>query len=158
MKLNRNYITPFITLVFLVVAISGLLMFFHLFDGYTEVVHEFLGIGFVTVAVFHIIVNWKPLSSHFKKKVFLPTAIAVLLISLTFIVAEKINQPVDMILIKKIVKAPLPDAFKALGINYTKAAKALENKGIPIGNAKTMEEIWISNKVSPEDVIVAITE
>lgn len=53
MKLNRNYVTPFISLVFLVVGISGLLMFFHLFDGYTEVVHEILGLLFVICYLCH---------------------------------------------------------------------------------------------------------
>jgi len=37
MSLNRNFVTPLITIVFLVVALSGVLMFFHIFDGYTEV-------------------------------------------------------------------------------------------------------------------------
>ena len=71
MKLNRNYITPFISLVFLVVGLSGLLMFFHLFDGYTEVVHEYLGVFFVICAIFHIILNWKALKIHFKRGVFI---------------------------------------------------------------------------------------
>ncbi|MGK9120968.1 DUF4405 domain-containing protein [Olivibacter jilunii] len=71
MKL-RKYITPFITLVFLVVALSGLLMLFHLFDGYTEVMHESLGLVFVIFAIFHILVNWKSLKIHFGKKVFFP--------------------------------------------------------------------------------------
>lgn len=70
MNLNRNYITPFISLVFLVVGLSGLLMFFHLFDGYTEVVHELLGVFFVICAMFHIILNWKALKIHFKRGVF----------------------------------------------------------------------------------------
>jgi hypothetical protein len=153
MKFNRNYITPFITLVFLVVAISGLLMLFHLFDGYTEVVHELLGAGFVIVAVFHILVNWKPLKIHFGKKVFLPTAVAVLLIACTLIVLEIVNPPIDLIIMEKIVKAPIPDAFKALNIDQAKAVQVLKSNGILIGNAKTIEEIWINNEASPEDVI-----
>lgn len=153
MKFNRNYITPFITLVFLVVAISGLLMLFHVFDGYTEVVHELLGAGFVIVAVFHILVNWKPLKIHFGKKVFLPTAVAVLLIACTLIMLEIVNPPIDLIIMEKIVKAPIPDAFKALNIDQAKAVQVLKSNGILIGNAKTIEEIWINNEASPEDVI-----
>src|SRR5690606_7880229 len=121
MKFNRNYITPFITLVFLVVAISGLLMLFHLFDGYTEVVHELLGAGLVIVTVFHILVNWKPLKIHFGKKVFLPTAVAVLLIAFTLIMLEIANPPIDLIIMEKIVKAPISDAFKALNIDQVEA-------------------------------------
>jgi len=153
MKFNRNYITPFITLVFLVVAISGLLMLFHLFDGYTEVVHELLGAGFVIVAVFHILVNWKPLKIHFEKKVFLPTAAAVLLIACALIMLEMVNPPIDLIIMEKIVKAPIPDAFKALNIEQAEAVQILKSNGILMGNAKTIEEIWINNEAPPEDVI-----
>ncbi len=70
MKLKRNYVTPFISLNFLVLGISGMLMFFHLFDGYTEVVHEFFGLFFFICSIFHIILNWKALKIHLKKRCF----------------------------------------------------------------------------------------
>ena len=47
MKIKREIVTPYLALVFFVVALSGILMFFHLFDGYTNVVHELLGLTFV---------------------------------------------------------------------------------------------------------------
>ena len=153
MKLNRNYITPFISLVFLVVGLSGLLMFFHLFDGYTEVVHEYLGVFFVICAIFHIILNWKALKIHFKRGVFIPALLGVLAISVTLIVGESIYPPVDTIIINKIVKAPINDAFKALEVDYSEAYKRLETNGISIEGAITIESIWIKNNTDPEKVI-----
>lgn len=158
MKLNRNYITPFISLVFLVVGLSGLLMFFHLFDGYTEVVHEYLGVFFVVCAVFHIILNWKALKIHFKRGVFIPALLGVLAISVTLIVGESIYPPVDTIIINKIVKAPINDAFKALEVDYSEAYKRLETNGISIEGATTIEAIWINNNADPEKVIDLIME
>lgn len=158
MKLNRNYVTPFISLVFFVVGLSGLFMFFHLFDGYTEVVHEYLGVFFVVCAVFHIILNWNALKIHFKKGVFMPTALGVLTISVLLVVAEKMNPPLDTIIINKIVKTPINDAFKALDINYDKASIKLKEKGILIEKATTIEEIWINNNTDPEEVIDLIME
>lgn len=153
MKLNRNYVTPFISLVFLVVGLSGLLMFFHLFDGYTEVVHEYLGVFFVVCAVFHIILNWKALKIHFKRAVFIPALLGVLAISVTLIVGESIYPPVDTIIINKIVKAPINDAFKALEVDYSEAYKRLKTNGISIEGATTIEAIWINNNADPEKVI-----
>lgn len=153
MKLNRNYITPFISLVFLVVGLSGLLMFFHLFDGYTEVVHEYLGVFLVICAIFHIILNWKALKIHFKRGVFIPALLGVLAISVTLIVGESIYPPVDTIIINKIVKAPINDAFKALEVDYYEACKRLETNGISIEGATTIEAIWINNNADPEKVI-----
>ncbi|HEY8401666.1 MAG TPA: DUF4405 domain-containing protein [Cytophagaceae bacterium] len=158
MKLNRDYITPFISLTFLVVGLSGLLMFFHLFDGYTEVVHEYLGMFFFICAVFHIIVNWKALRNHFKKGVFIPALLAILAVSLIFIVGESMYPPIDLTIINKIVKAPISDAFKALEVDYFIVSERLESNGISIDGATTIEAIWVNNNVDPEKVIDLILE
>lgn len=153
MKLNRNYITPFISLVFLVVGISGLLMLFHLFDGYTEVVHEILGMFFIICAIFHIIINWKALRIHFKKGVFIPALLGVLTLSVILIISERMSLPVDLVIFNKMVKAPINDAFKTLDINYEKASEKLKENGLSIEEATTIEEIWINNDSNPEKVI-----
>lgn len=158
MKLNRNYVTPFISLVFFVVGLSGLLMFLHLFDGYTEVVHEYLGVLFVVCAVFHIILNWKALKIHFKKGVFIPALLGILTISVILIVGESMYPPVNTIIINKIIKAPINDAFKALEVDYSEATKRLKANGISIEKAATIEEIWITNNTDPEEVIDLIVE
>lgn len=158
MKLNRSYITPFISVVFLVVGLSGLLMFFHLFDGYTEVVHELLGIFFVVCAVFHIMLNWKALKIHFKKNVFIPAGSTVAVVSTLFIVQQQVNPKVDTILLERIIKGPIDDVFKVLRVDSAEAVKRLQANGISIVGAKTIEEIWINNDADPEEVIDLITE
>lgn len=158
MKLNRKYVTPFILLIFLVVGLSGLLMFFHFFDGYTEVVHEFLALFFVVCAVFHIILNWKALRIHFKKAVFLPVALGITLISTLFIFQQHFNPKVDTILLERIIKAPISDVFKVLQVDYPEAIKKLEEKGISVDGARTMEDIWINNNSDAEEVFDLITE
>lgn len=157
MKLNRNYVTPFISLVFLVVGISGILMLFHIFDGYTEVVHEFLGLFFVICAVFHIILNWKALKIHFKKGVFIPAASAVAVISILFIIQQQYDPKLDTIVIERIIKAPIDDVFKALQVDSFAAVERLEANGISVEGAMTLEEIWINNDADPREVIDLIT-
>jgi hypothetical protein len=158
MKFNRNYITPFIALVFLVVTISGLLMYFHLLDGFTEVVHENLGVAFIIFAIFHILVNWRGLKTHFGKKVFLPAAVAVLLISATFVILQRGSPPLDTLIVNKIVKAPINEAFRALNVDYDRVSQTCKSNGINIRGSKTIEEIWIKNDVAPEMVIDLIVE
>jgi hypothetical protein len=157
MKLSRNYITPFISLVFLVVGFSGLLMLFHLFDGYTEVIHECLGTFFVICAIFHIILNWQALKIHFKKGVFLPVLLGILTISIVLIILERMHPPVDMIIINRVMKAPIDDAFKALEVDYFEASERLKLNGISIDNANTIEDVWVNNNADPEKVIDLIT-
>lgn len=158
MKLNRNYITPFISLIFLVVAVSGLLMFFHLLDGYTEVVHECLGVVFTACAICHIIINWSALKVHFKKTVFLPAAIGVAITSAVFVTAEILYPPVDLVLFNRIIKAPVDEAFKALDVDYAEARERLEKKGISIADARSIEDVWIKNNADPEEVIDLIMQ
>lgn len=158
MKLNRNYVTPFISLVFLVVGLSGMLMFFHLFDGYTEVVHEFLGVFFVVCAVFHIILNWKALKIHFKKAVFLPALLGVITITSLLVVMERLYPPVDLQIMNRIVKAPVRDAFKALNINYDEANIKLKARGIGIENAQSLEDLWKLNNADAEVIIDLLLE
>lgn len=158
MKLNRNYVTPFISLVFLVVGISGLLMFFHLFDGYTGVVHEILGLLFVICAIFHIILNWKALKIHFKKSVFLPALLAVLTLAVVLIISERMYPPVDLQIMDRIVKAPVEDAFRVLNINEEQAAAKLTEKGISVENVQTFEELWKHNDANAEEVIDLLLE
>lgn len=158
MKLNRSYVTPFISLVFLVVGLSGVLMFFHLFDGYTEVAHEYMGMFFLVCAISHIILNWKGLRSHFKKKLFIPASLGVLTVSVVFVIFETLKPPVDIVIVSKIVKAPISDAFRALEIDYSEASKRLGTNGISIDGATTIEAIWINNDADPEEVIDLIME
>lgn len=158
MKLKRDYITPFISLTFFVVGISGILMFFHLFDGYTEVVHECLGMFFFVCAIFHVILNWKGLKMHFKRGVFIPAALGILVISVTFMVFQQLYPPADFVLFNQIIKAPLYDAFTALGVDYPEASKRLEDNGISIHQARSIEDIWIRNNADPEKVIDLIME
>src|SRR5690606_13234594 len=110
-------------------------MFFHLFDGYTEVVHEILGVFFIVCAIFHIVINWKPLKIHFKRAVFMPALLGVLAISIILIISESMYPPVDIIIVNKIIKAPINDAFKALEVDYLEASERLQKRGITIEGA-----------------------
>ncbi|MEE6188005.1 DUF4405 domain-containing protein [Niabella digestorum] len=153
MKLNRNYITPFLSLVFFVVGISGLFMFFHLLDGYTEVVHEVLGVFFIVCAIFHIILNWKALKVHFKKRVFLPALLSVLTLSGIIIISERMFPPVDLQIMNRIVRAPVKDAFNALNIDYYEAKKRLKTIGIAVDEAQYFEDLWKNTHADAEEVI-----
>jgi|SRR5690606_16091500 len=158
MKLNRNYVTPFISLIFLVVGVSGMLMFFHLLDGYTEVVHEIFGLFFFICAIFHILLNWKPLKIHFKKGVFLPASLALAILSIVFIVEQQYSPKVDTIILERLAKAPIADAFRALQVDSLAAVKRLEAKGISIDAGDTLEDLWTNNETNIMEVFDLITD
>ena len=158
MKLSRSFITPLITIIFLVVALSGLLMFFHIFDGYTEVVHEILGLFFVVFSVLHVILNWKALKIHFKKRVFILSTTVVAVISILLVIQQHNSPKFDTILIERITNAPIEDVLKVLQVDSIVVVKRLEENGISFIEGASMEEIWINNKVSPKKLFDLIIE
>jgi len=158
MKLDRKYITPFISLLFVVLAITGIFMLFHLFDGYTEVAHELIGIGFVAAAIFHIILNWNGLKIHFMRQVFMPAAIAVAVLTLFFIYLERKQLPLDIVIVDKTFKAPLKESCEVLEIDYATAIKKLQIEGYKIRGIKTLEDIWKQNDRDPQEVIELLME
>jgi amino acid transporter len=158
MKLNRNYVTPFISLVFLFVAISGVLMLFHLFDGYTEVLHEILGLFFVLCAVLHIILNWSALKKHFKRGVLLPATIAIVLISALLVLQQQFYPQIDTMLIERISKASVEKAFEALQLDYFETVEKLEAKGILVSRARSVEDLWLNNDTDARTVLNLILE
>lgn len=153
MKLDRKYITPFISLLFVVLAITGIFMLFHLFDGYTEVAHELIGIGFVVAAILHIVLNWNGLKIHFMRQVFIPAAIAVVVLVMFFVYLERKQLPLDIVIVDKTFKAPLKESCKILNVDYSIAIKKLEKKGYKMSDIKTLEDIWKKNDTDPQEVI-----
>lgn len=133
-------------------------MFFHLFYGYTEVVHELLGVFFMTCAIFHIVLNWKALKVHFNRGVFMPALLSVGVISVVLIIGERMYPPVDILVINKLVKAPIHDAFKVLDVDYKEASEKLRRRGIQLDQAETMEDLWINSHANPEEIIDLILE
>jgi hypothetical protein len=157
MKFNRDVVTPYLGVVFIVVAFSGVLMFFHLLDDYTNVVHEFLGLTFACFAVFHMISNWKSIENYGnRRKLFLPSVI-ILFVSTSLIVIGKVKGNLERELLERMIQAPVCYSFKTLNIDYYKANKIFLRHNIVIKDSlQSIEEIAVTNKKLPEDIIELI--
>lgn len=158
MKINRNFVTPYITFLFLVVGLSGIFMFVHVFDDYMRTVHELLGLMFVLFSVLHIIINWKSLKSHLKRKVFITSAIVVLLLSIGFIIVEKLHGNPERVIMDKLFKAPVSNVFSVLDVEYNEVEIILKNHNITIGSSKTIEEVGRKNQKSPKEILELIIQ
>lgn len=67
-KSSRAWLSPLTGISFVVISITGILMFFHLrFPGMT-VLHELGGILFVIVAALHLKLNWHILLSYCRQR------------------------------------------------------------------------------------------
>lgn len=157
MKLKKEFVTPYLVFIFLIVGATGVLMFFHLLDDYTKVVHEFLGISFVVFAIFHIRMNWSSIKNYAKRKQLLLPSIAILIISIAFIVGGKMHGNLEHDILEKVLRSPVSDSFKLLNGDYLQAEEILKKNNIIIEDpSKSLEEISIQNKKSPEEIVELI--
>lgn len=85
MKNIKNYATSLTSLTFIVIGLSGIMLFLGIGKNYVKDLHEVLGLAFVVVALLHVVANWTLMKKYFSKKVFLLSSILVLAVSVAFI-------------------------------------------------------------------------
>lgn len=83
---KKSWISPFLACSFLIIAVSGILMFFHVKTGALKILHEWIGLFFVMAAVLHIMLNWKVFLSYLMDRRAAVSIIAALSISLLLMV------------------------------------------------------------------------
>lgn len=153
----RDIATSFTATMFIVMAITGILMFFHILDRYTKNLHEILGLAFVVAVIFHVIFNWKGMKSYFTKKVFAVASILVLAVALGFIANTKDGKNPKRVIIDSILNAPINNSFVILNGDVDMAKTQLESAGIMIKTADSIQEIADKNEVSPFKVVDIIS-
>lgn len=65
--INRAWISPVTSVSFIVVAVTGIFLAFHIKNGSIKMLHEWLGYVFVLIGLVHIMINWKTFIAHFQK-------------------------------------------------------------------------------------------
>ena len=95
MKLKRDWVTPLVGGSFFIIAVTGILMFFHIEVGFNKVAHEWLGLLMVAAVILHIMLNFKGFQKSFENfsgKVI--NGIFIILLALSFLsIGEKQDKP-----------------------------------------------------------------
>lgn len=74
MKSLRAWATPLTVGTFLVISVTGVLMFFHADSGLNKVIHEWIGLAMVAAVGAHLLLNWRAFTTYFKR----PLAVTVM--------------------------------------------------------------------------------
>jgi hypothetical protein len=154
----RDYATSFTTLMFLVIGISGVMMFFHFYDKYVKELHEILGLVFVAAALFHVIANWKAMKNYFSKKVFLFAITTTIVVSSVFVINSlgKGENPKG-VMMGRVLNGPSAITFQLLNGDYNKAVEKLKAQNIIVGEGKSISEIAKENKTSPFKIVSIVS-
>lgn len=85
----RPWATPLTIGAFVLMAVTGLLMFFHVQIGLVKLAHEWLSLVMVSAVGLHIVINWRAFKRYFSQK----AAIAIIsLFALLTVTAMAIPQ------------------------------------------------------------------
>ncbi len=80
--LNKPFLSPFVAMAFAVIAVTGVLLFFHVKNGPVMVLHEWFGWLFVITGTVHLLLNLRPLLAYLRQ----PTALVSMGVALVLIV------------------------------------------------------------------------
>lgn len=157
-KKLKEIATSLTTLIFLVIGISGVMLYFHWFSSSVKELHEILGLAFVAVVVLHVFVNWNSMKSYFKKSAFMISAVIIVAISSVFIITNSTQgiNPKTMI-IQSVLNSSIQDSLKILNIDYNKAKEMLYTKNIKIEEYKSLNELAKKNSQSPFEIIAILS-
>jgi hypothetical protein len=136
MKLSREWATPLTIGTFVLMAVTGILMFFHLDRGMNKVAHEWLGWAMVIAVVLHVVVNFPA----FRRHLYFTTArvligVFVLILALSFFhnpFAGKNNNPEPAFAapVHALARAPLSTLAQVSGLSSEALMARLKTLGV----------------------------
>ncbi len=156
----RNWATPLTASVFAVIGVSGLMLFFGLFEDSVKEMHEWIGLAFVAVVILHLAKNWMPLQVMLKQKATKASALAVALVAAVFIGGALMGGEEEnplRVMARAVETAPLEASAAVLGISRDEVFARLRKAGIePVADARSLAEIIKKSGVDSRRVIGAV--
>ncbi|HLP08186.1 MAG TPA: DUF4405 domain-containing protein [Opitutaceae bacterium] len=81
--LDKTWLSPFVGVAFLVIAATGMLLFFHVKSGPIIALHEWFGWLFIVAGAVHVLLNLRPLLAYLRRPLALVSiGAAVVLVAL----------------------------------------------------------------------------
>lgn len=154
----KSWATPLATGTFVILAVTGILMFFKIEAGYTKPVHEWLSWAMVAGVLLHIAANWKAFTGYFTRKPALAIIGAGLLLTILSIVMPARNeQNPRMKMTRALEKSKLETVAVVAGQKSESIILKLEQKGIAVeSSAMSIREIAAKNGKKEMDVLAVI--
>jgi 4-amino-4-deoxy-L-arabinose transferase-like glycosyltransferase len=159
----RNFINKYTTAItatlFLVVAGSGVAMFFHVGKPVLSEMHEWLAVALVLAAGLHIYKNWAALKTYIRRRtIYAPLALS-LVAAAAFIVPASLSERGDpgRTLMQAMQNARLVDVGKVLDLLPTELEAALKKDGFVIESSDArVSEIARASGRPPMAVLMTV--
>jgi hypothetical protein len=151
----RAWATPVTLGAFILMAVTGVLMFFGWRRGLTSEAHEWLSWVFLVGAAAHLAVNWRPLTLHLKSrwgKVSLASAIAILAFAVFPSGAPSPHQ-LHGLIEQAIMDAPLSTVANLAKIAPAEFERRLKARGIDASLEQSVRELAEQGRVGEREAL-----
>ena len=132
MKVSREWATPVTIGAFGLMAVTGLLMFFHFDSGLNKFAHEWLGWVMVAGVGLHAVANWGAFKRYFVSSTTGRAVIATFALALlaSFAPLGGKGAPPQILAMNAIAKAPIAAVAPLTGRSADDLVQMLKNAGI----------------------------
>ena len=129
----RKWATPLTVGSFLIMGVTGTLMFFHLDEGLNKGLHEWAGWVMLAAVGVHIVLNWRAFQLYFKRPVALGImAVGAGVLALSFIpVSTGGGSPVPLVM-GALSDAPVEQVIAISGLGLEEGLARLNEAGYTI--------------------------
>jgi len=134
----KKYITAISAALFLVVAVSGLAMFFHVGEDLVKEMHQWLAVIFVAAIGLHIFRNWGGMMTYVRRRTIMAPVALAALAAAAFIVPAALSGGEDPrhILMQSLQEAKLADLGRVLDVPADSLVARLEKEGFTVGSTE----------------------
>ena len=154
----RRWATPLVTGSFLLVAVTGLLLFFRAATPLARVAHEWLSWILVVAGALHALVNARALGAALRRRPaqLAVAAFAALTLGLAVPLLTGARVDPEYAVLEALLRAPLPQVAALAGRAPAELRASLEQQGLRVpSEASPLEEIARASGAHPPDVLAA---
>lgn len=140
----RKYATPLTIGSFAVMAVTGILMFFHLDSGLNKLAHEWLSWAMVAAVALHVVLNWRAFSLYFKRPLamgLIGVFVAVLGLSFLPLRGEQKGGRPDFAAVELVVTAPISKLAPLLDADTGTLLARLQAAGIAASAEQSLSDL-----------------
>ncbi len=143
MTLRREWATPLAIGTFMLTAVTGVLMFFHLDSGLNKVAHEWLSWLLVTGVALHAVVNWGSFRRHLNNRLGQGViGIAAILLTLSFIPVGGQDEPPFLVPARALAAAPITQLASVAGTSVDTMHARLASQGVQVSaDSQSLREL-----------------
>lgn len=158
----RRWATPLVIGSFILMSITGIMMFFHIEAGIIKAAHEWLSWAMVIAVAFHVLLHWKSFSRYFSQKVAVSLIglFAVITVAAMFINGgdERHGPPGgragSMAATQVLMNAPLDKLAGITGSTLESLQAKLQEQGLELTSAAgSLADIAQQNQRNPAELL-----